>query len=99
MKKRVCHVLGSSGHEGTGIAKIVASLHRHIDPERYETSACFVGGNGPLVENFVGRGIPIEVVTWKHPSRDVAGAVRLARYLRSERFDVIHFHWGGPTLR
>lgn len=99
MPRRICHILGSSGHEGTGIARIVASLHQHLDAEKYQLSACFVGTDGPLADKFQGLRIPTRVIEWHHPSRDILGSVRLLRFLRNERFDVLHFHWGGPTLR
>src|SRR6201999_3105635 len=83
----------------TSIARIVASLHRHIPRSEFDISACFVGQHGPLVEEFAGLGIPTRVIRWKHPSRDITGALRFAAFVSGSRFDVIHFHWGGPTLR
>jgi glycosyltransferase involved in cell wall biosynthesis len=99
MTRKVCHILGTAALEGTGIAKIVSGLHKYIDHEKYELAACFVGEAGPWVEKLSCQEIPTEVVKWKHPSRDVVGALRLLRYLRSQDFDIIHFHWGGPKLR
>jgi glycosyltransferase involved in cell wall biosynthesis len=96
---RVLHVLWDSERAGTSIARIVASLHRHIPETDFEISACFVGRDGPLVSDFSGLGIPVRVIPWKHPSRDLAGAVRFATFLSRSRFDLIHFHWGGPKLR
>src|SRR5437588_12123383 len=98
MARRICHILESSGREGMGIARIVASLHKHIGAE-YQATACFVGNDGPLVKEFDGLGIPTIVISWKHPSRDIAGALGLAGYLQREDFDLLHFHWGGAMLR
>ena len=97
--KRVCHILGTPALENTAIANIVLSLHRHIDPSRYELSACFVGTDGPLVHRFSDSGVSAKLIPWKHPSRDIRGALLLAGWLGSQRFDIVHFHWGGPTLR
>src|SRR3954468_17829053 len=99
MPRRVCHILGSAGHEGTGIANIILALKRHTDPVNYEISACFVGEDGPLVQAFSDARIPTTRVKWKHPSRDITGALNLLNHLRTSRFDVVHFHWGGPSLR
>jgi glycosyltransferase involved in cell wall biosynthesis len=99
MKRSVCHILGSAHLETTGIAKIVAGLNQHIDRDKYELTVCFVGKPGPLVEQIAALKIPTKIVKWRHPSRDLTGALRLVRYLRSADFDLIHFHWGGPKLR
>jgi glycosyltransferase involved in cell wall biosynthesis len=99
MPLRILHILGDSSQEGTAIARIVQSLYRHMPREDFQIYACFVGRSGPLSEEFQRIGIPTHVVAWKHPSRDVAGAVRLASFLRSSRFDVLHFHWGGAKVR
>jgi len=99
MPRKVCHILGSSGEDATGIANIVATLQRHTDPAQYDLSVCFVGGDGPLVSRFRALGISTTIVPWQHPSRDVAGALALIRELRRERYDLLHFHWGGSTLR
>jgi glycosyltransferase involved in cell wall biosynthesis len=99
MRRKVCHILGTAAVEGTGIAKIVSGSYRHIDRKNYELTACFVGEDGPLLKELSFQAMPVHLVKWKHPSRDVAGALRLLRYLRSQNFDIVHFHWGGPTLR
>lgn len=99
MSVRVLHILGDSRQEGAAIARIVRSLHRHTPSSDFEISACFVGGDGPLSEEFKRERIPTRVIRWKHPSRDVFGALRLASFLAASRFDLLHFHWGGPSLR
>jgi glycosyltransferase involved in cell wall biosynthesis len=99
MKRRVCHILGTAALDGTGIVKIVSGLHQHIDHDKYELTACFMGEDGPLVDKLSRHGIDIKVIPWRHPSRDIRGAVQLLRYLRSQNFDIIHFHWAGPTVR
>ncbi len=99
MLRRVLHVLSDSERSGTSTAKIVASLHRHIPRSDFEISACFVGRHGPLVEDFAANKIPTRIISWKHPSRDFTGALRFAANAFASRFDLIHFHWGGPSLR
>jgi glycosyltransferase involved in cell wall biosynthesis len=99
MPIRVLHILGDSRREGTAIARIVQSLCRHTSHSDFELAACFVGADGPLNEEFKRCGIPTRVIAWKHPSRDILGTLRLASYLSSSHFDVLHFHWGGPRLR
>lgn len=99
MRRRVLHVISDSGQSGTSIARIVASLHRHIPHSEFEICACFVGSDGPLCKEFSSIGMTTGVVSWKHPSRDLSGAMRLAAFLFSSKYDLIHFHWGGPSLR
>jgi glycosyltransferase involved in cell wall biosynthesis len=99
MPRRVLHILGDAQHEGTGIARVVSTLARKIDPQRYEISACFVGDSGPLVTEFQSQGIPTRVIKWLHPHRDAVGLLRLWWALKGERFDIIHLHWGGRGVR
>src|SRR5258707_10629231 len=99
MPKRVLHVLGTAQPKGTGIARIVSALARGIDPQKYTVKACFMGATGPLVESFQREGIPTRVIPWRHPHRDPLGLFSFARMVVNERFDIIHFHWGGRALR
>jgi glycosyltransferase involved in cell wall biosynthesis len=99
MPRRVLHILGDAQYAGTGIARIVSALACGIDPKEYEISACFVGQPGPLAKQFQEQGIRTQVVQWRHPHRDLIGLVRLWWILRSERFEIIHLHWGGRGVR
>lgn len=95
----VLHILSSSGREGTGIARVVSSLHRHIARDEFDLRVCFVGTDGPLAVEFQRSGIPADVVSWRHPGRDPVGLLRLLRHIRRVHPDVLHFHWGGPHIR
>jgi glycosyltransferase involved in cell wall biosynthesis len=96
---RVMHVIGGSGHECTGIARIVSALARGTDPQKCSLEACFMGSAGPLVEQFHREGIPTRVIRWRHPHRDPLGLLSFWRMVRNERFDIIHAHWGGRGFR
>src|SRR5437879_914480 len=99
MPRRVLHILSDADWGGTGIARIVSAIACGIDPQKYEIRACFIGKDGPLVEEFQKQGIPTSVVKWRHPHRDPVGLLRLWWRLRKERFDVVHLHWGGRAVR
>src|SRR5258708_7458450 len=97
--RRVLHLLGSSGHEGTGIARIVSTLALGTDPQRYVTSAYFFGQPGPLSQDFEEKGIATRIIKWRHPSRDPIGFFAFWNHLRKESFDIVHVHWGGRGIR
>ncbi|MCU1286859.1 MAG: hypothetical protein JWO13_3209 [Acidobacteriales bacterium] len=97
--RRVLHLLGSSGHEGTGIARIASTLALGIDPNRYSTSVYFFGQPGPLSHQFQQTNIPATIIKWRHPSRDPIGLFTFWNTLRKESFDIIHVHWGGRFVR
>jgi glycosyltransferase involved in cell wall biosynthesis len=97
--RRVLHLLGSSGHEGSGIARIVSTLALGTAPQGYVTSAYFFGEPGPLSKDFEQKGIPTRVIKWRHPSRDPLGFIAFWNQLRKESFDIIHVHWGGRGIR
>ena len=49
MAHEVLHILGTAQPEGTGMARIVGTLARGLDPERFRFHAWFLAGEGPLV--------------------------------------------------
>ena len=99
MSARVVHVLGNARLEATGIARIVASLHRHMEADKYRHQVCIVGSSGPLVETLRETGIEVHVVPWRQSSRDAIGLLRLLRHVRDIRPNILHFHWGGGHTR
>jgi glycosyltransferase involved in cell wall biosynthesis len=99
MPALVVHILGNSGVEGTGIGRVVSSIHRYISSPKYLNKVCLVGQPGPMVDFFEQQGITVSVVPWKHPSRDPVGLLRLLRHIRQVRPEILHFHWGGAHVR
>lgn len=95
---RVLHVLGSAGVDGTGIAGMVPALALQLDRGEFEFAACFLGAPGPWTARLGVAGVAAAEVPWEGPS-DIDGARRFWRYLRAQRPDLLHIHYGGRSVR
>ena len=95
MVPAVLHVLATAHEQGVSISRMVRTLARTVDPQRYRLAAWFLGGEGPLAAEFAGAGIPVRTFAWRADRRDVKGAWDVWRTLRRERFDIVHLHVGG----
>jgi len=95
----VLHLLGTAQQEGSGIARIVASLAKELDPQKYRVHAWFLQSDGPLVSDLNNAGASARCVLWRSGSRDPLGAWRFWRQLRSEDFAIVHQHWGARSIR
>ena len=96
MQRSVVHILGTAQPEGTGIARIVASLARGLAARDYLIHAYFLGTDGPLVAELEGAGVRAHVLDlrgWK-----ARGAWRLWHALRGRGFSIVHQHAGGPGI-
>ncbi len=92
----VIHVLGSAAVGGTAQARIVASLARSLDPNRYRLQAWFLDEPGPLVDFLARAGVPARTVLFRGRV-DFLGVVRVARALRQNRPEIVHLHVGGRS--
>jgi glycosyltransferase involved in cell wall biosynthesis len=99
MPVEVLHILGSAAPEGTGVARMVATLAAGLEARGYRLHACFLGADGPLTAQLARTGMSVRALDWRGGARDPAGANRLWRHLRSERFAIIHGHVGGRSVR
>lgn len=97
--RRVLQVLGTAQPAGTGIARIVRAVAAGLDPARYTVSVCFLDREGPLAGELRRLGLRVWTTPWDGTRRDPAGAWRFWRALRHERFDLIHQHAGGRSVR
>ena len=96
MPRSVVHILGTAQPEGTGIARIVASLARGLKARDYLTHAYFLGADGPLVKELEGAEVRARILDlrgWKP-----RGAWRLWHALRGQGFSIVHQHAGGPRI-
>ncbi|MBV8087739.1 MAG: glycosyltransferase family 4 protein [Chloroflexi bacterium] len=94
---RVLHLLGSAAPEGAGIARQVKLMASELADE-YTFEAWFLGGEGPLAAELAEAGVCTRIIPWRG-LRDVTGTSRLTRAFGRGRWDVVHQHFGGPTLR
>lgn len=99
MALEVLHVLGSAAADGAGIARLVRLLAAGLDARTYRLHACFLGSDGPLVGELARSGIAARAFGWEAGAHDLAGACRFWRYVRAERFSIVHQHAGSRSVR
>ncbi len=91
----VLHILGSGRFEGAAVARIVSTIARGIDHDKYLLHAWFLEGDGPLADELRESGMPVRVVRWSRNIRDPKGVWRFASGLRQTRISIVHQHIGG----
>ncbi len=99
MPHRILHLLGTARPEGAGIARMVSGLARGLDPNRYRIHAWFLVDDGPLARELQASGAQVRIVPWRNGRREPLGAYRFWRALHSEKFALIHQHYGGRGPR
>jgi glycosyltransferase involved in cell wall biosynthesis len=95
----VLHILGSAAPEGTGIARLVATLAAGLPPRGYRVHAWFLGADGPLASEVARSGARVRALNWRAGAADAASAFRLWPSLRDQRFTIVHQHAGGRSVR
>lgn len=70
----------------------LARLARSVDPAGFEASVCCLMRGGPLADDLVERGVPVQVLGLStiYGPRALVALVGLARRMRAERTDVAH---------
>lgn len=96
--RNVLHLLGTARSEGASIAAIPRLLACSLDPERYRIHVCFLGDDGPLIDELRSAGAVVQRTSWT-PPYDVGGAARFWNALRQQSFDLVHQHFGGRSVR
>jgi glycosyltransferase involved in cell wall biosynthesis len=91
----VLHIMGSGRLEGAAIARVVATLARGIDRDKYLLHAWFLDGDGPVADELRELGMPVCAVPWSRNIRDPRGAWRFASGLRQAHISIVHQHIGG----
>jgi glycosyltransferase involved in cell wall biosynthesis len=95
---RVAHVLPSAGLEYTAMVRMVAALRRQLNPDEYEIEAWLLSEGGPLVRELSASGAVVRNVGWEN-QRDLLGALRFRRELRTSGCAIVHQHYGGRSIR
>jgi hypothetical protein len=75
MPDSALHILGTAQAEGTGIARLGASLAQGLRPKSYSVHACFLGPPGPLVAMLEAAGAH-SVALDLPPGRNLSGMWR-----------------------
>lgn len=96
--RRVLHLLSTAQYDGAGITRMVRTFAQAVDPARYQLSAWFLGGDGPLASQLSAVGMPTRTFSWNADRRDVAGAWEFWRSLRQEQYSIVHMHFGGRAV-
>lgn len=99
MPSKVLHLLGDGNLESVGIARIVAKLAEGLDGSKYRVHALFLGSPGPLIEYLGGAGAIVHNLNWYRGARDPIGAYYFWRWFRSQKFAVVHQHFGARSVR
>ncbi len=98
MSVRVLHILNSAQAEHSALAELVAILARRLSRD-YELHVCFFGSDGPWTTTFRQMSVPTHLVPWRAERKDLGGAWAFWSFLRKNRFDLIHQHYGGRSIR
>lgn len=85
----VCHILPALPAHGA--EQLLLDISSNIDPLRLDFSICLISEKGPLVADFERLGIPVTFLP-KKGRFDVTIIWRLAKFLRKNRFDLVHTH-------
>ncbi len=85
----IAHVVVS--HRMGGLERVVSSLIRHIDHERFRSALCCIEREGEWVSD-VRKYCEDVAMICKKPGVAYGLPFRIARYLRAQRVDVVHCH-------
>jgi len=97
---QVLHLLGNATHDNTAICKLVETMVQGVDPVRFEHHVWFLGEDGPWKEHMSATGVKVKHVPWRADRRrDIGGAWRFRRAIKTQPFDIIHQHFGSRGLR
>ena len=92
------HILKDAQSECTGICRMIAAIAKRAPSLGYQISVLFLG-EGPLVTTMKDAGIPASAVSWAATRSDLAGALRVWRWLQKHPAEIAHMHHGGLSVR
>ena len=98
MAHQVLHILGTAQPEGSSMVRIVRTLAEGLDPARYRVHALFLQGPGHLVDTLHKAGVPASSLLWWRGMRDPIGAWKFWSGLRTQKFSIVHLHFGGRSV-
>lgn len=85
----VCHILPALPAHGA--EQLLLDIARNTDGRKLALSICLISDLGPLVGDFERLGIPVTFLP-KESRFDITIIWRLARFLKKNRFDLVHTH-------
>ena len=90
---QISHGMGTGGLE-----RVIVTLCRGIDRDRFEPEVLTLKYLGPLADELADIGIRVRLVNHGEGKADYLAALRVARTLRQMRADVVHTHNTQPFL-
>lgn len=90
---QVTHDLGVGG-----LPRVVATLCAFIDREQFEVAVLCLNALGPLADELTSAGTPVQLLDQERRRPDYFAFLKVARLLRTERFDVVHTHNTQPFI-
>jgi glycosyltransferase involved in cell wall biosynthesis len=88
-----CHVLQVTQDLGHGgLERVAATIGRHLDPGRFRVSFLALREGGPRAEELREEGFAVDVLDSARAGPDYLSSVKVGRFIRSVRPDVIHTH-------
>ena len=92
------HIVQSADPKCTGICKIISVLAHHTASSGYRISVLFLE-DGSLLEEMQSEGITAAVVPWSGGQKDLAGALRVWKWMRDHPAHITHLHFGGRKVQ
>jgi glycosyltransferase involved in cell wall biosynthesis len=99
MPRKILHVLGTAESSAAAHARVIKPLLEQCDPARYAWHVWFLGPDGPVAQELKSAGACVRVLSWRRGRKDPGGAFEFWRALRASRFDLVHQHAGGASVR
>jgi glycosyltransferase involved in cell wall biosynthesis len=79
-----------------GLQQVIANLCRSVNKTKFSLSVLSISGRGPLAQFLEEEGIPFECLNIQAP--DYMTVLKIARYLKKQKLDVIHTHNTQPLI-
>lgn len=88
--RRVVTVIETLGRGGA--ERLLVTVHRHLDRERFRPSVVSLFGPNPLADDLRALDVPVREMAFRGPGALLAGLGRLRRAVRDEAPDIVHTH-------
>src|SRR5512138_2285875 len=93
--RNVLHVVYSL--EAGGAERVAVQYARFLDRSKYRVLVCSLTRGGPFEDLLRDLGTPCFILG-KHRGADLRAVRDLARFMRTERVDIVHLHNFSPNL-
>ena len=80
-----------------GIEDSLLMLCKNINRDQFRMEVCTLYDRGPLADEFEALGVPVHNLALNHRNYP-ANTLRIARFLRRHKFDIVHVQVVGPAL-